>query len=412
MKIVIVNTFDTEGGAARAAYRLHQSLLEQDIESTMLVQNKSTHDDTVIEAASKLQKTFVQRRSGLDFLPVRLYKERAKTPFSPAWLGLRNLADTINAMNPDIVHLHWVTGGMLKIEDIIKIKAPIVWSMHDNWLFTGGCHIKWECNLYKNQCGTCPQLNSTKSNDLSRWVWKRKEKTFAHVPNMTIIGLSRWITDNARESNLLKNHTIVNLPNPINTHIFKPFDKNLSRERWNLPLGKKLVLFGAMSATSDINKGFQELSQALVLIQEENIELVIIGSSRPHDFQDFKFKTHYLGHLYNDTSLVALYNAVDIVILPSLQENLSNTIMESLACGTPVAAFDTGGNSDMVEHKKTGYLAKPFEIKDLADGIVWLLHAPNYHEISHNARAKILQEFDNAIVAHQYLNLYRRILNV
>jgi len=412
MKIVIVNTFDTEGGAARAAYRLHRALLDEGVESTMLVQSKSSHDETVIEATTKLQKTFVQRRSGLDFLPVRLYKERAKTPFSPAWLGLRNLADTINAMEPDVVHLHWVTGGMLRIEDILHIKAPIVWSMHDNWLFTGGCHIKWECNLYKNQCGTCPKLNSTHSNDLSRWVWKRKEKIFARVPNMTVVGLSRWITDTAKESNLLNKHTIVNLPNPINTHIFKPFDKNLSRERWNFPLNKKLVLFGAMSATSDINKGFHELSQALVLIQEENIELVIVGSSRPKDFQDFKFKTHYFGHLNDDTSLITIYSAVDIVILPSLQENLSNTIMESLACGTPVVAFDTGGNSDMIEHKKTGYLAKPFEIKDLADGIDWLLKTPNYDDLCRNAREKILREFDGAVVAHKYLDLYRCVLNV
>lgn len=409
MKIAIVNTYDQQGGAAIASYRLHRTLLNEGIDSQMLVKYKSSADHTVIELTTKRQKAFQRIFSHLDFLPVRFYNNRNSTPFSPGWIGF-NLVEKINAMQPDIVHLHWVH-GMLSIEDIIKIQAPIIWSMHDNWLFTGGCHIKWECELYKNQCGTCPRLASTKSTDLSRWIWLRKEKAFTSVHNMTVIGLSRWITNSAKESNLLKRQAIVNIPNPINTHIFKPFDQNQSRKYWNLPLNTKLVLFGAMNATSDINKGFKELREALYKLTDKNIEFVVFGNSESKGFQDFGFKTHYLGKLKDDVDLVTLYSAVDIMIVPSLQENLSNTILESLACGTPVAAFDVGGNSDIIEHQINGYLAKPFDTTDLANGIEWVLNNQNYADLCRNGREKVLKEFDSTIVAQKYINLYKEILN-
>lgn len=409
MKVAIVNTYDKQGGAAIASHRLHNALLNEGIDSQMLVKSKSSNYCTVIELTTKIQKKFQNFFSYLDFFPVKFYKNRNSTPFSPGWISF-NLVEKINSMQADIVHLHWVN-GMLSIEDILEIKAPIIWSMHDNWLFTGGCHIKWECELYKSQCGTCPRLSSTKSTDLSRWVWLRKAKTFASVRNITIVGLSRWMTNIARESSLLKKHTIVNIPNLIDTKIFKPLDQNQSREYWHLPLNTKLVLFGAMSATSDINKGFKELSEALHKLTDKNIEFVVFGDNKYKKSENFGFKTHYLGQLYNDTDLVTLYSAVDIMIVPSLQENLSNTIIESLACGTPVVAFDIGGNSDIIEHHINGYLAKPFNTTDLANGIEWVLNNQNYADLCRNGREKMLKEFDSTIVAEKYITLYKETLN-
>ncbi|NLO17471.1 MAG: glycosyltransferase, partial [Arcobacter butzleri] len=172
--------------------------------------------------------------------------------------------------------------------------------------------------------------------------------------------------------NFLEDKNHINLPNPIDTNTFKPFDKESSRELWSLPKDKKLVLFGAMGATSDPRKGFKELSKALSLINTD-VEFVVFGSSKPQNASDFGFKTHYLGHLHDDVSLVTLYSAVDVMVVPSLQENLSNAVMESLACGVPVVAFGATGLLDIVDHQTNGYLAEPFESEDMACGIEWVL---------------------------------------
>lgn len=414
MKVLIVNTSDIKGGAARAAYRLHHSLLSKGIESKMLVQEKLSDDFTVItNRQSFLRMMIMKIRPLIDTFPVRFYKNHRKLLFSPAWLGFNNVINQINELQPDIVHLHWINGGMIKIEHLTKIKAPIVWSLHDNWAFTGGCHIMWDCDKYKNSCGSCPHLGSHKENDLSRKIFNRKKKVFVKMPEIVVIGLSKWLGYCAKESSLFKKHTIVNLSNPIDTNIYKPFNKAQARELWNLPLDKKLVLFGAMSATSDVNKGFKELSGSLELLNEdENIELVIFGSSEPIEKISLKFKTHYLGHLSDDVSLVTLYSAADVMIVPSLQEAFGQTASEAMACGTPVVAFAHSGLLDIVEHKKTGYLARPYEIQDLANGIKWILNTTDYNMLSIYGREKIVREFNSSIVGDKYIEMYHKVLNI
>ncbi|MBD3789206.1 MAG: glycosyltransferase family 4 protein [Campylobacterales bacterium] len=411
MKILIVNTSDINGGAARAAYRLHQALLSQGVDSQMLVQSKSSDDYTVIDPKTKIEKALGKLRPTLDSLPLRFYKERTKTLFSPSWLPFSGIVDKINEINPDIVHLHWICGGMMSVEDIARIKASIVWSLHDMWAFTGGCHYDEECGGYRQNCGNCKVLQSDTENDLSRKVFGRKQKTFARKTDMTIVGLSRWLNECSQNSTLLKDKKHINLPNPIDTGLFKPFDKQKARELWNLSQDKKLVLFGAISATGDPRKGFKELSEALFTLNDQNIEFVVFGSSEPKEPFDFGFKTHYLGHLHDDISLVTLYSAVDVMVVPSLQENLSNAIMESLACGTPVTGFDIGGNRDMIEDRINGYLAKPYDTDDLAKGIEWILNHPAYEELCQKAREKVLKEFDSQIVAQKYIELYKDVLN-
>jgi glycosyltransferase involved in cell wall biosynthesis len=400
------------GGAARAAYRLHKSLLSAGIDSKMLVLTKKSDDYTVIPVygINKIGKFISLIRPTLDQIPLKFYINRIKTPFSPAWLPFSKVVKKINEINPDIVHLHWISGGMIKIEDLAKINKPIVWTLHDNWAFTGGCHIKWNCEKYTDFCGACPVLGSDKEYDLSKKGWIRKNKVFKKI-NMVIVSPSKWLYDCSKKSSLLKDKKHKVIPNPIDVDLFKPVVKSISRKIWNLPQDKKLIAFGAVSAISDINKGFKELSEALYKVADKkNIELVVFGSSEPKNPPNFGFKTHYLGHLYDDISLTILYNAVDVMVVPSLQENLANTIMESLACGTPVVAFNVGGNSDMVEHLHNGYLAKPFDTDDLRNGIEWVLNTPNYDELCKNAREKVLREFDSKIVAKRYIELYEEVL--
>ena len=227
---------------------------------------------------------------------------------------------------------------------------------------------------------------------------------------MTIVGLSNWIHQAAKSSSLLKNKNHIQLPNPINTVAFAPYSKIEARRLLNLPLDKKLVLFGAIDATSDPRKGFIYLFKALKKMESENIELVIFGSNQPNTPLDFKQPVHYLGHLNDDVSLRALYNAADVMIVPSLQESFGQTATESMACGVPVVSFNTTGLKDIVDHKSNGYLAQPFDTDDLARGIEWVLDAPSYQQLCDNARKKVLTHFDSQLVAKQYIALYKEIL--
>lgn len=410
MKILIVNFSDKKGGAARAAYRLHLALLEQEVDSKMLVHDKLTDDDKVIGPTNLIQKLKIKVGARIDSFPKKRYKDISGS-FSVNWYGFSGVVEKINKLNPDIVHFHWIGDGMIKIEHINKIKAPIVWSLHDNWAYTGGCHYYEDCNLYNKKCGNCKFLKSYKNNDLSRIIFNRKRKTFAKTRDLTIIGLSKWINESSKNSLILKDKKHYNLPNPIDIDLFKPYDKGKSRTSFDIPKDKKIILYGAMGATTDLRKGFVELSESLKGIDDKsNIELVVFGGKIMKNENNFGFITNHLGPISEDKSLIRLYNSADLMIVPSLYENLSNTIMESLSCGTPVVAFDVGGNSDMISHKKNGYLAKPFDTDDLKKGIEWVLNCKFYNELCSNAREKVVNNFNNKIVSEKYIAMYNEIL--
>tara|TARA_R110001592_G_scaffold338346_2_gene625358 strand:- start:8075 stop:9316 length:1242 start_codon:yes stop_codon:yes gene_type:complete len=412
MKVLIVNTSDIEGGAARAAYRLHKALLEQDIDSEMLSNSKSSDDYTVTAVTVSMKMKLFGKFAALrDRLLLKKYPNKTVTLFSSNKYSSGDAVKAINAKKADIVHLHWVNHGMLTIEDLLLINAPIVWSLHDMWLFTGGCHYDEGCNKYLNQCGGCKVLRSSRDNDLSHFIHRRKNNVLSGLNNFTVIGLSKWLQKTGELSSLLKDKKIVNLPNPISTVKFKPINKQISRELWGLPQDKKLILFGAMGATSDPRKGFLELTKAIKQVNNVDVEFVIFGSSEPEDAPDLGCIVHYMGVLSDDISLITLYSAVDVMVVPSKQENLSNAIMESLACATPVIGFDIGGNSDLIEHKKTGYLAKAYDSSDLANGIEWVLDNKKYDELCVNARDKVVREFDSKVVAEKYVKLYQEVLN-
>lgn len=411
MKVVIVNTSDILGGAARAAYRLHKSLLASDINSLMIVQAKSSDDFTVIGPETAKQKLQYKLNPYIDSLPVRLYKNRSKALFSSAWFFSNNIIQRINALKPDIVHLHWIAGGFIRIEDIRKIKAPIVWTLHDMWPFTGGCHYDDNCGSYIKSCGACPVLGSNLKNDLSHKVLKRKLKSLSKIEDLHIVGLSRWLVQCARKSSLFSNRAVYQLPNPIDTNVFLPFDKRSARELFNLPQDKKLILFGALGATSDPRKGFNELNEALSHVKQSNFELIIFGSSKPLNDPHFNYKTHYLGQLSDDVSLRIIYSAADVMVIPSKQEAFGQTATEAMGCGTPVVAFGTTGLLDIVDHDVNGFLAKPFNVQELAKGIDWVLQHKLPKVISSNARNKVCQFFDSKFVALKYIDFYQEIIN-
>ena len=409
MKILIVSATDIEGGAGRAAFRLHKSLLIQDIDSQMLVQSKTSDDFKVLAKYKKTSKYLNQLRSFIDSIPSRLYKNRSAM-FSISWLGFGGIAKRINDLNPDIVHLHWITGGMLRIEDISKIKAPLVWSLHDMWAFTGGCHYDQDCGLYRSKCGNCKILKSSIENDLSRKVFKRKVNTYSKIKQMNIVATSRWIGKCAQESFLFKERNITILPNPIDTSIFSPMDKSFARDYFDIPKDKTVILFSAMRSILDTRKGSKELFEAIEMLEFDNLVFVIAGSSKPKEQLKLKYPTYFIPPIQEEVSLPLIYNVADVMIAPSIQENLANSIIESLSCGVPVVAFDIGGNSDMIEHKNNGYLAKAIVPRDMANGIEWVLKNNKSKNLPLNSRNKVLNDFDQEIVSSKYVEFYKTIL--
>ena len=413
MNLLMLNMFDNQGGAAIATYRLHRGFRSIGINSRLLVQVKKTNDRSVVGPLTKLQKITSILRPYLESLAIKLYRERKNVIFSPAWFP-ESLASKVAKINPDIVHLFWVNGGLLRIETLKKFKQPIVWTLHDMWPFTGGCHYDNECRKFQQSCGNCPILNSERERDLSRRVWERKRDSWEGMP-IVVVATSNWLADMARSSSIFRNQRIEVIPNGIDTERYKPADKEAARAAYNLPLDKCLILFSAFSATSDERKGSQFLVNALEKMSAAgwgvNAELVIIGATEPETPLNIGMKVHYMGQLHDEISQVLLYSAVDVVVAPSKQENLSNTVIESLACGTPVVAFNIGGMPDMIDHQINGYLATPFEVNDLACGIMWVLENKSRHMIlSQHARQTVLERYALKAVAYRYLTLYQSIL--
>ncbi len=409
-KTLILSSRDILGGAARAAYRLHQALLSAGINSKMLVQTKFSNDETVIGAKSLRAKRLAHITYKLDQFPLKFYPDRKLGYFSPQWVPERTASKVARHM-PQIVNLHWINNGFVQIEALKKLKAPIIWTMHDMWPFTGGCHYSAGCERYTSSCGNCPLLESTTEKDLSRRVWNRKSRSWEGV-NMTVVALSNWLADCARQSPLFADLPIKVIPNCIDSSIWKPVDKSFARHQLNLPQDKKIVAFHATSAH---RKGLHLLTPALEILAESelgsDVELAVLGGYHRNEPMGLSIRTHALGEIQDDERLTLVYSAVDVFVLPSTEDNLPNTIMEAFACGTPCVAFSIGGVPDMIDHGTNGYLCRPFESQDLADGISWVLDDEvRRKNLSAYARQKVLKEYSPEVIVDQYLDLYQQIL--
>ena len=417
MRVVHITSVDN-GGAGRACIRLHKALLEAGVDSIIITQNKTTDTPKVQQLAqTKPQKLVAKIRPFLSQLPLMAYPKRVKDVFSPNLPiftpSNHLLISTINALQPDIVHLHWVENGFFSTKDLQSIQAPMLWSLHDANPYTGGCHIvAAACVGVGTRCKSCPLLQSALPFDLSFWTFKRKAKTYAKLKNLTINGLSRWIAQSAKDSALLGSKPIINLPNPIDTRIYRPIQKSLAREMLGIHTPKKMISFGAIGATSTPRKGFDELKAALQSLPQHlksQCELLVFGSSGGEVSQDMP--THFLGALHDDIALALLYSASDVFIMPSYVESFGQTALEALSCGTPVVAFDTSGLKDIITHKHNGYLAKCYDTDDLAKGIEWILSGESamYENLSKNARSSAIKAFESSKVANAYITTYQKL---
>ena len=415
MKILHMNTSD-RGGAGRAASRLNQGLQNLRQNSQLLVQAKFTDDETIISPSTKLGQVLAKLRPSLSRLPLSVYPDRVPTDYSPSWLP-DQVTDRVKLLQPDIINLHWICDGHVEVKTLAHLSIPLVWTLHDMWLFTGGCHYSQTCDRYTQTCGSCPQLRSQSNWDLSHWQWQHKAKALKPL-NLTLVSPSTWLAKCAQNSSTLRNHRTEVIPNGLDSAIYKPIDRQFARTLLNLPQNKLLISFGAMQATDDKRKGFQLLQIALQELSkagwQDRVELVVFGASRSaaENPLEIGFKSNYLGKLHDDISLSLMYAAMDVFVAPSTDDNLPNTVMEALACGTPCVAFQIGGMPDMIEHQRNGYLAQPYQIEDLAQGIAWILDDRERHQkLCDRARLKVEQEFTLEIQARRYLALYEELLS-
>lgn len=409
MKILVVNTYDKGGGAARAAWRLYRGLLLYGPGADMLVQIKRRAEEHIHTLLPSYLKPVSYLMPYFDF--VRPFLQiRKRIIFSPSQVTL-NPVRRINDYQADVVHLNWITGGFMKIEALKEIQAPLVWTLHDMWPFTGGCHYTQGCEKYKEGCGCCPILRSHKQNDLSRKIFLRKLATYRQIKNLTFITASAWMADMARQSPVMENRRVEVIPIPLNALIFAPKDKQVARRHFDLPPHKKIILFGAYRCDMNEMKGMYLLLEAWQQIRDENMELIIFGNVRKNEEIAVKYHVRFLGHIKSDQKLSELYSAADVMIVPSLQESFGQTVTEAFACGTPVVAFASTGLLDLVKHEYNGYQAQPFDIADLARGIQWIFADKSRQErLSQNARKDVVENYDLKPVTQRIISLYNEIL--
>lgn len=395
-------------GAGRAALRLHQGLSDIGIDAKMFVGDKRSADDTVVDIYSgKFSKGLIKLYRNLEDRSLKKYPNRHIGLFSAGKFGMNPLR-AIQKFNPDIVHIHWINRGFMKLDYLAKIDVPVVISLHDMWTFTGGCHYDENCQKFKSECGQCLFLESDDLKDYSNSIYRRKREVYSKVNNLTVIGLSQWMANEAKNSALLEGKNVVNLPNGIDLDEFKPANTVDFKKEKGLSQDKTLVLFGAVGALDEPRKGFKFLKAALENLNHDKYELIIIGGSK--GFHIDGFTIHNVGNIDDDRLMINYLSAADVVVVPSIQENLSNMIIESMACETPVVAFDIGGNSDMVTHKKNGFLCELISTS-LVEGIEWCSMSDNNDRMSRNARESVEERFDIKKVSKMYLELYSEILS-
>ena len=417
MRVLIVNTSELTGGAAVAANRLKDALINSGEKAKMLVRDKSTDDITVV----KLRHSWRQRWNFLWerwclFVRLRFsWHNLFQIDMANAGTDITRLPEFKEA---DIIHLHWINQGMLSLKNIRKILdsgKPVVWTMHDIWPATALCHLTLGCQYFKTQCHNCrylPTSHRTNGNgkDFSTRIWQRKMNVLKDR-NIWFVACSRWLAGEAKKSALLAGQRIYSIPNPIDMRTFCRKDKKETRERLGLPAAKRLVLFASQKVTN-VNKGMTFLIEACGKLAADDPDMVktmgvLILGAHAEEMQDsFPCPTYPLGYVNDSTFLVDIYNAADVFVLPSLSENLPNTIMESMACGVPCVGFNVGGISEMIDHRQNGYVAKYRDVDDLAAGIRWVLHESNYEELSHQAVRKVATSYSEQSVALRYTEVY------
>lgn len=412
--ILHLSTHQWEGGAAVAASRLNQALRKQGLDSQLLVYRAQRAESGVTAWADSpwKEKLFWVRFSAerLRFLPHEKDKS-VRFAFSPAAVGVPIEQHPL-VQRADVINLHWINFGFISLaglERLFNLGKPIVWTIHDMWAFTGGCHYSRDCERFRTHCQFCPYLKRPHAYDLAFKIFEKKQELLASAP-LTFVSPSRWLCQLTQEAALTRHLPALTIPNPIDTTLFFPKNKAETRQKLGLPLNKKLILFAGAN-TQDPRKGYVFFHRAINSLKDRagETEIVIFGKSQPGAYHELNLPVHDLGKLSDMGRIVEAYAAADVIVVSSLEDNLPNMVMEAMACGTPVVGFNNGGIPEMIDHLENGYVADYRSAESLAQGIDWVLENDLTGNLSLNARQKVLDTYAEEVVARQYSKLYESL---
>ena len=366
MKVLILSTFQSSGGAAIAANRLMHALQQNGVEVSILCRTNIAFGPAGLRKqswTSIFERAFIWMCNG--------FSTRNLWATDIALFG-QNITSKREYKEADVIHLHWVNQGFISLASIQKMLddgKKVVWTMHDAWNSMGAYHLKIQ----------------QKDDYLERSTRKRKQALYAGG-RIQFVTCSQWLRNEALVSPLMAEQRVVAIPNPLDTSIFKPEPHSNHRR----------VLFVAQFVNNPM-KGMQYLDEAAKIINEDStefgrVEIVALGRDIPY--------------ISDTREMAKLYASMDAFVLPSLSENLPNTIMEAMACGTPCVGFRVGGIPEMIDHLENGYLANYKDSKDLAKGILYVLDEANHERLAGNARKKIINCYGEKTVAERYIKIY------
>lgn len=404
MKVLHIVGGDLGKGAHRGAFWLHQGLTSIGLDSKILgfIPVSQTGPDIATlsrTAVGKARDLALQESDRLWTLP---YRRKSRQAFNTGFLG-RDVTCHPFFRQADVVNVHWLSNGVTSPRRIARFGKPTVITLRDMWPLTGGCHYALECEGYLHACGRCPQLGSRRSRDLSYHVLRAKKRYLSQ--NVHVVGTSEWISECARRSAVFANNVVVTIPNCVDTDSFHPMDKDAARSALGLPSDHHIILVGA-SSVHNFYKGWRLFVEAMIHLSSAPLCLVTFGNAAadPEDFGGLEVRN--LGYLHDEASLRIAYSAADVFVAPSVQEAFGKTLAEAMACGTPVVAFDAAGPADVVAHKVTGYKARPYESRDLARGIDWVLADGRSSGMGKACRQRVQANFSKEVVARAYADLY------
>ena len=406
MKVIHISYKDAQEGAAIAVDRLCRALIAHGLSSSILVQKKvsdSPYSTSISDNTLKKFLSFV--RIGADLCINNLLVTNRLTYHTLPFVGT-DIARQKEIIEADIIHLHWINRGFLclhSIEKLLSLNKIIIFTLHDSWAFTGGCHMPGQCTEYVAKCDNCSNVVSSK---LSRYFLSRKVKIFSK-PNFFVTAPSSWIAKKASKSAVFKDKVIYKIPNCVDTTVFKPLEKAACRQVFNLPSDRKIVLF---NITNDVRKGIEFTRYVISQLVEMEPDLLFVGfgaSNAEHTvFADLPVVA--VGKIYDNYSMAALYNACDVMLAPALEEPFGQTYIEAMACGTPCVAFNCTGPRDIIDHKINGFLATELDKAELVEGIYCCLM--NRVEFGLDAVDKVRKQFSFEHVARMFTELYEQLL--
>lgn len=395
-----------------AARRLTEALINNGVKARMMVTEKQTGALYVAECGSKLKNMLCFIYERLVIWTNNLFSRENLFTVSIANAGI-DITGTEEFRSADVIHLHWINQGMLSLRGIRKIidsGKPVVWTMHDMWECTAICHHAHDCQGYMSVCGNCPFLRFPGKHDLANRVFRKKRKML-DGRRVHFVAVSNWLADKARSSALLKGQPVTTIPNSLSLSKFRMLDRVDSRSALSIQ-AKHVVIFGAARIDTPI-KGFGYLKEALAFMtgkmgyKAADIHLLLFGGVKtPGALDGIPVEYTHFGLIKDEATLSQLYSAANVLVSSSLYETFGQTLIEAQACGCTPVSFDNSGQTDIIRHKKNGYLAKYKSVEDLAAGIDWALKA---NIPGHEQRKDVLARFSESTVAGKYIQLYNQI---